>query len=66
MSSMPFSKTLNYFTENSSSDKKRTYNSMQSIDVSVEDMEAYRILKVQREDPMAALLNSEELLEYKK
>jgi len=47
-------------------DKKRGYNSMQSAEVSVEDMEAYRINKIQREDPMAALLNSDELLEYKK
>ena len=47
-------------------DRKRTFNSMQSIDVSIEDMEAYRILKVQREDPMAALRGSEDLLEYKK
>ena len=49
--------------------KKRVYNSMQhsnhSEQVSVEDMEAYRMLKVQKEDPMAGLLNSEELLEYK-
>ena len=54
----------------SSGHKKRGYNSMQhsnhSEQVSVEDMEAYRMLKVQKEDPMAGLLNSEELLEYKK
>lgn len=46
-------------------DRKRTFNSMQSIDVSIEDMEAYRMLKVQRDDPMANLLGSDELLEYK-
>jgi len=44
--------------------KKRGYNSMDSIDVSVEDMEAYRMTKITRDDPMAAMLNSEELLEH--
>ena len=44
--------------------KKRDYSSMEPIDVSVEDMEAYRLTKVSREDPMAHILDSEELLEY--
>ena len=44
--------------------KKRGYNSShQSVDMTVEDMEAYRIQKMRREDPMAALLGSEDLLE---
>lgn len=45
-------------------ERKRSYNSMQSVDVTPEDMEAYRLTKVKRDDPMAALLDSEELLEY--
>ena len=45
-------------------DKKRGYNSMASIDTTPEELEAYRRIKVQREDPMAKfLLNSNELLE---
>jgi len=47
-------------------DGKRGYNSMQSVDVTLEDMEAYRRKKVKTEDPMANLLDSDELLEYKK
>jgi hypothetical protein len=45
--------------------KKRAYNSMSTADVTPEEMEAYRRIKVQREDPMAKFLsnNSEELLE---
>jgi hypothetical protein len=34
--------------------------------MSVEDMEAYRMKKVKRDDPMAALLNADTLLEYTK
>lgn len=43
-------------------DRKRTYNSMQAVDVTLEDMEAYRLKRGKEEDPMAALLDSEELL----
>lgn len=43
--------------------KKRVYNSMTTADVTLEEMEAYRRIKVQREDPMAKFLNSDELLE---
>jgi len=46
-------------------ERKRSYNSMQSVDVTPEDMEAYRLTKVKRDDPMAAFLDSEDLLEYK-
>lgn len=45
-------------------DRKRGYNSMQSIDVTLEDMEAYRLKRMKKEDPMAAFNDSEELLEY--
>lgn len=44
-------------------DRKRSYNSTKSIDVSREDMEAYRLKKVKRDDPMAQFMDSEELLE---
>ena len=47
-------------------ERKRGYNSMQSVDVTAEDMEVYRMKKVKADDPMAALLDSEEILEYKK
>jgi len=43
-------------------DRKRTYNSMQAVDVTLEDMEAYRLKRGKEEDPMSALLDSEELL----
>lgn len=46
--------------------KKRKYNSMHAeVDVTEEDMEAYRLVKERQRDPMANL-NSDELLEYKK
>jgi pre-mRNA-processing factor SLU7 len=47
-------------------ERKRGYNSMQSVDVTAEDMEVYRMKKVKGDDPMAAFLDSEEVLEYKK
>jgi len=34
-------------------DRKRGYNSMRSSEVSMEDMEAYRLKKNKRDDPMA-------------
>lgn len=46
-------------------ERKRGYNSMQTVDVSVEDMEVYRMKRVKGDDPMAALLDSDTLLEYK-
>jgi pre-mRNA-processing factor SLU7 len=46
---------------------KRGYNSLQATaDMTPEDMEAWRIKRQKEEDPMLALLGSEELLEYKK
>lgn len=45
-------------------DRRRGYNSMKTVDVSLEDMEAYRRKRVKREDPMAAILASDTLLEY--
>ena len=41
-------------------DRKRGYNSTTAIDVTAEDMEAYRIKKAKRDDPMAAFADSEE------
>ena len=46
-------------------DRKRSYNSMKSVEMTVEEMEAYRLRKVKRDDPMAAFMNSETLLDYK-
>jgi pre-mRNA-processing factor SLU7 len=40
-------------------------NREDSGSVSVEDMEVFRLKRLKQEDPMAALLDSEELLEYK-
>lgn len=47
-----------------SSEKKRSYNSMENVNVTVEDMEAYRLTKISRDDPMANFLQSDELMEY--
>ena len=44
--------------------RKRSYNSMQTVEVTPEDMEAYRILKSKRQDPMAELISGDEILEY--
>lgn len=46
-------------------DRKRNYNSTKGDDTSQEDMEAYRLKKVQRDDPMLAILQSDTILEYK-
>lgn len=46
-------------------DRKRSYNSMKSVEMTVEDMEAYRLRKIKREDPMASLLSSDKVLDYK-
>ena len=45
-------------------DRKRGYNSMTSIEMTVEDMEVYRLKRLKDEDPMAKLMDSETLLEY--
>lgn len=50
----------------SGDDRKRGYNSMQNVDVTVEDMEVYRMKKTKGDDPMAAFMDSDTLLEYKK
>jgi len=49
-------------------DRKRKYNSMASVDVTAEEMEAYRMNKKREEDGdlMDKLAESEELLYYKK
>lgn len=45
---------------------KRKYNSVDAgIDVTAEEMEAYRMKKERTDDPLAKLAESEEILEYK-
>src|SRR5690349_14553037 len=39
-------------------DRKRSYNSMSNVDVSAEDMEAYRLKKARGDDPMAKFLDN--------
>lgn len=49
-------------------DRKRGYNSMHTDDVNLEDMEAYRRVKLQRNDPLAAfagITDADGLLQYK-
>jgi pre-mRNA-processing factor SLU7 len=46
-------------------ERKRGYNSMQSVEVTTEDMEVYRMKRLKGDDPMAALMESDTLLEYK-
>ena len=52
---------------NGGDDKKRKYNSISAdgIDVTEEEMEAFRLRKERSDDPMAKLANSDGLLEYK-
>jgi pre-mRNA-processing factor SLU7 len=51
----------------SAGDGKRKYNSVHAdVDVTAEDMEAYRMKKGRGDDPLAKLADSEEILEYKK
>lgn len=51
--------------ERDPSGKKRKYNSVDAdVDVTEEEMEAYRLRKEQKSDPMAKI-SSDELLEYK-
>jgi pre-mRNA-processing factor SLU7 len=46
---------------------KRKYNSLHSdVDVTPEQMEAYRLKKERSDDPMAKFRNSDEILEYRK
>lgn len=40
-------------------DRKRGYNSMKTSEVSMEDMEAYRLKKNKRDDPMANFMDSD-------
>ena len=50
-------------SNNTTTDNKSTgYNSMKTIDVGLEDMEAYRLKRQRKDDPMFNLLNNEELL----
>ena len=42
---------------------KRGYHSMASVEVSAEDMEAWRIKRLKEQDPMSALMDSDVLLE---
>mmetsp|Transcript_6709 Transcript_6709/g.11212 ORF Transcript_6709/g.11212 Transcript_6709/m.11212 type:complete len:613 (+) Transcript_6709:52-1890(+) len=49
--------------EGAEENKKRGYNSMGAVDVTAEDMEVYRMKKVKADDPMAAFMNSDTLLE---
>ena len=43
----------------SADDKTHAYNSMKTIDVGLEDMEAYRLKRQRKDDPMAAFLTGE-------
>jgi pre-mRNA-processing factor SLU7 len=48
-------------------DRKRKYNSVDTqVDVTEEEMEAYRLRKERSSDPMAKLAASDELLDYQK
>mmetsp|Transcript_7005 Transcript_7005/g.15287 ORF Transcript_7005/g.15287 Transcript_7005/m.15287 type:complete len:687 (+) Transcript_7005:182-2242(+) len=53
--------------KNEGDERKRKYNSIASdgMDVTEEEMEAFRLRKGRADDPMAKLAGSEELLEYK-
>eukprot|EP01036_Dinobryon_divergens_P025620 gene25620-34188_t len=51
-------------SSSSSSTTKRGFNSMTSVEMTLEDMEAYRLKRVKEDDPMAKLLDSDTLLEY--
>ncbi len=42
-------------------DRKRGYNSMQNVDVTLEDMEVYRLNKSKGDDPMAAFADEQEV-----
>lgn len=50
---------------NNADDRKRGYNSMSAVEITPEDMEAYRLKKSKREDPMAHL-TADEVLPYEK
>lgn len=39
--------------------KRGGYNSMKGVDVTLEDMEAYRMSKIRRDDPMAKFIEEE-------
>ena len=55
-----------HFIRNQNIQTQLINSSIESVDVTAEDMEVYRMKKVKADDPMAALLDSEEILEYKK
>jgi pre-mRNA-processing factor SLU7 len=44
---------------NNKSKKRGSYHSMKGVDVSIEDMEAYRMTKIRRDDPMEKFLSSD-------
>ena len=43
---------------------KRGFNSMTAVEMTLEEMEVYRLKRVKEDDPMAKLLDSDTLLEY--
>jgi pre-mRNA-processing factor SLU7 len=52
--------------EEATEDRKRKYNSLKAeVDVTEEEMEAYRLRKDRGADPMAKLASSDEILDYK-
>jgi len=46
--------------DNITGKKRGGYNSMKGVDVSIEDMEAYRMSKTRRDDPMANFQNDDD------
>lgn len=59
-------KKLDQSREEATADRKRKYNSMNAqVDVTEEEMEAYRMRKDRGADPMAKLASSDEILDYK-
>jgi len=50
-------------TQKGKKGQKRKYNSEESSEVSQEEMEAYRMKKARTDDPMAAMLGSDKLLD---
>jgi pre-mRNA-processing factor SLU7 len=49
-------------TDKETDDRKRGYNSMETSEVTIEDMEVYRAKKVKADDPMAAYMGDSEVL----
>jgi pre-mRNA-processing factor SLU7 len=46
--------------DDTAASKKRSYNSMQSMEMTPEDMEVYRMTRMKTEDPMAKYMDQEE------